>query len=160
MTAVYLNDELKHSSARMAHIEGEPYLDAAVLASALGCEIKTYPEQGLVVVCRDDACLPLPCGDGSGGTVAHGGAILVGLGAVSEFLRFAYAAGEREVRLTTGAAVEKRIEQKQAGVLNVGDPMPDFVLPGIPSDRPGAGERVALSRFRGRKLAIYAWASW
>ena len=75
-------------------------------------------------------------------------------------LRFDYEVEGDEVRLTTGSEVETKIDEAKAGVLKVGDPMPDFTLPSIPIGRKGAGDWVSLSSFRGKKLAIYAWASW
>ena len=160
MATVLLNGEIKHEGATTALVDGEPYLDGAVLASLLGCEVKRYDEQGLAVVCTEESCLPLQVDDGAGGALKRDGLTLVGLGAVRELLRFEYAVEGDEVRLTTGSEVETKIDEAKADVLKVGDPMPDFVLPGIPAEREGAGEWVALSSFRGKKLAIYAWASW
>lgn len=160
MARVFLNGQIQQESAASADVNGEPYVDGGLIASLLGAEIKSYPDQGLAVVCTAESCLPLQVDDGSGGALERNGATLVGLGAVREFLRFDYAVEGDEVRLTTGGEVEKKIDEAKAGVLNVGDPMPDFSLPSIPTDREGAGDWVSLSSFRGKKLAIYAWGSW
>ena len=39
--------------------------------------------------------------------------------------------------------------------LKVGDVVPDFVLPSITDD-----EMVSFSRFRGKRVLLFLWASW
>src|SRR5438093_13508655 len=86
-------------------------------------------------LCRDDVCIPLPPGD-------------LDLGGLAGALRRPLVIDEAAGVAAMGASAMTR-----GAALSSGE-APDFTLPDL------AGREWTLSQFRGRKVVLYADASW
>lgn len=112
--------------------DGSVWVRADRYAALLGATVEVEEAAGLLVVCVEDRCTPLR------------------LGTDAEMVRGKpYARVERLMRaLGMVEAPEPRVG------LGPGDMAPDFTLDSL------EGTPVSLHDYRGRKVLIFAWASW
>lgn len=120
-------------------VEGQAaYLPVSFFESALHLERKDLAP-GLVGMCRDDLCIPLPIR-------ARGAQEYVSALGLIEGLSGAYVWDAEGGQLFLDMRPQWQ-EGPSEGLV-------DFSLPDL------EGRTVRLSDFRGKKVAIFAWASW
>ena len=122
-----------------AQVEGRAaYLPVVFFESALHLERKDLAPD-LVGLCQDDLCIPLPV------RVLEGEEHVSALGLI-EALKGAYVWDEDASQLFLDLRSRLKGTPSQGPI--------DFSLPDL------EGHAVRLFDFRGRKVAVFAWASW
>ena len=113
---------------------------------AVGAEAKVLENDGPLVVCREDLCIPLNGGEDS--TLEIGGVLYGNLAAFGGPLGLHWEVSMDTLKVHTSGSQEK------AG-LGIGDLPPVFELPDLYT-----GEPVSPIAYRGKKTVFYMWASW
>jgi hypothetical protein len=127
--------------------ESGVYLPMDFLTGKLHFQRKDLPGDR-VGVCHGDRCIPLPKGAGANAVRSVGESEFVPLGFVSKALGATMLWDAKEGDLMLDLS-RRRPEQSQ------GVNLPrDFSLPSLD------GEPVPLSSFAGKKVLLFAWASW
>ncbi len=123
----------------LAQVESETvYLPVSFFESALHLERKDLAPQ-LVGLCQDDLCIPLP-------VRSYEGTEYVSSRGLVDALTGAYLWDGKTDRLL----MDLRPQPKQAGTQKE----IDFALPDLD------GKTIQLADFRGKKVIVFAWASW
>ena len=136
-------------SLQVVRANGGVYVSAQPLLDAFDAHIEGVNDDA-VSVCVGEGVCALVRTDGSDDRMAHrDGSWLMSLAAVPDLLRAHYSwdADAETVAIESGPA------RKRSG-LQAGDPFPDMALPDMD------GTAVAFTEFRGRKVALFTWASW
>lgn len=161
-------EEQRISKAYVIMRENEHFVEAGQIKRVFGGSIKEYASQELVVICREDTCLPMILGDEFSEAFRRHDKVYLRLEALKDFLKFEYKwDGENlEIKMFwEGQDVTKpriTITNGTEGkkFLAVGDPMPDFALPEVVPNTGVPGPLIRLSGFGRQKLAIYSWSSY
>jgi hypothetical protein len=111
--------------------DGALWALAEAYAASLGGYSETLEAQGIVTVCVGERCIPLRIGESAR------------LDGDAAWIRV-----DRAARIVSGDPAGP------ATGLSAGDRAPSFTLKSL------AGDPVSLEEYRGRKLLVFAWASW
>ena len=127
--------------------EGEVYLPMEFLVERVGLKRKSLPG-GNVGICRGDLCVPFSVGEAPGFIRRTAERELVPAGRLAKSMGGAivWDAEENDLLLDLAGRPASASPANGSSV--------DFTLPDL------AGRPVALSAFRGKKVLVFAWASW
>ena len=133
-------------------IGGSRLFPAAEIANRAGGALKLLNDGKLAVLCLGDRCTPVPV-DGTQAAVRDG-AVFVKQEVLARALHVSltYAPDRNAVTLSETAFAQH--ETSQPFSVQVGQPVPDVELADLD------GKRVKLSAFRGKRVAVFSWASW
>lgn len=112
-----------------------------------GLQRKDLPN-GQLGICRDDVCVPFKTGDGDDALRAVDGEVFVPVRRLVEGLRGSLVWDAEAGTLL----IDLSLQPARASAL-VGKTL-ELTLPDL------GGDAISLSSFRGRKLLLFAWASW
>ena len=153
-------EEQRISKAYVIIRENEHFVEAGQIKKVFGGSIKEYASQELVVICREDTCLPIILGDEFSEAFRRHDKVYLRLESLKDFLKFEYKwDGENlEITFLPRITITNGTEGNQ--FLAVGDPLPDFALPEVFPNTGVPGPLIRLSGFGRQKLAIYSWSSY
>ncbi len=123
------------------------YLSSEFLTSTLGLERKPLPN-GTLGLCLGDLCIPMTSRDGDNPVLHEQNQQFFSINYFLDALKSRYV-WDRESGVFLLDLQTHSQEQPEQGEHPV-----DFSLPTL------AGKKVKLSDYRGRKVAVFAWASW
>lgn len=127
--------------------EDDAYVPMEFLVDRFGLERKSL-SAGKVGICRKDRCIPFSVGKAPGDIRRVGQQEYVPVRRLAKALGCAvvWKADENDLMLD--------VTSRTPPVATALDSLVDFTLPDL------AGKPVALSSFRGKRVVLFAWASW
>jgi len=133
-------------------VGGSRLFPAEEIVSRAGGALKVLNDGKLAVLGQGDRCTPVPV-EGTQ-AVMRDGAVFVNQEVLARALRrsLTYAADGNVATLAETTLEQPEITQPFT--MQVGQPVPDVELADLD------GNRVKLSDFRGKRVAVFSWASW
>jgi len=147
--SIYVTGEENISGVRAVIENGSVFISLDDISEKLGIISKGIGE-GMVGLCKGDLCVPVQL-DNEKDARRDSGVLMINAHLIAATL-------ESKVEwLVMGKALRfipvDNVMPDEA--LKVGDVVPDFVLPSIAD-----GKMVSFSRFRGKRVLLFLWASW
>ncbi len=147
--SVYVTGEENISGVRAVIEDGSVFISLDDISEKLGIISKDIGE-GMVGLCKGDLCVPVQL-DNEEDARRDSGVLMINADLIAATL------DSRAEWLVMGRALRfipvDNVMPDEA--LKVGDVVPDFLLPSIAD-----GKMVSFSRFRGKRVLLFLWASW
>ncbi len=147
--SIYVTGEENISGVRAVIEDGSVFISLDDISERLGIISKDIGE-GMVGLCKGDLCVPVQL-DNEEDARRDSGVLMINAHLIAATL------DSRSEWLIMGKALRfipvDNVMPDEA--LKVGDVVPDFVLPSITD-----GKMVSFSRFRGKRVLLFLWASW
>jgi len=134
-------------SGELRNIDGEVHVALKLLTKKLGLELKELGEER-IGICRGDLCIPFDVAEKAGALRRDGKSLWVPVTPLVEALG-GFFTWDAEAK----ALLMDLSDVHRAATWAVGTPF-DLKLPDL------EGNPVSVERYRGRKVLLYAWASW
>jgi|GEM_PF-2019775 len=134
-------------NGELRSIDGEAHVALKLLTEKLGLELKELGEER-IGICRGDLCIPFDVSNKAGALRRDGKTLWVPVAPLVEALggHFIWDADAKALLLDLS-------DVHRVATWAVGAPF-DLQLPDL------EGDSVSVVRYRGRKVLLYAWASW
>ncbi len=135
------------TNTRLILVDDNPYLPVKMLVEQFDLESKTLPNDQ-VGICRDDRCVPFSTGSGKDDLRTEGGKTYVPVERLVKGL-----GGTHVWDATSQTLLMDLTPRHSHNSTNVGKKL-DAMLTDL------EGTPVKLSSFRGKRMVLFAWASW
>jgi hypothetical protein len=147
--SIYVTGEENISGVRAVIEDGSVFISLDDISEKLGIISKDIGK-GMVGLCKGDLCVPVQL-DNEEDARRDSGVLMINAHLIAATLE------SKAQWLVMGKALRfipvDNVMPDEA--LKVGDVVPDFVLPSIAD-----GKMVSFSRFRGKRVLLFLWASW
>ena len=147
--SIYITGEENIPGVRAVIEDGSVFISLDDISEKLGIISKDIGE-GMVGLCKGDLCVPVQL-DNEEDARRDSGVLMINAHLIAATLE------SKAQWLVMGKALRfipvDNVMPDEA--LKVGDVVPDFVLPSIAD-----GKMVSFSRFRGKRVLLFLWASW
>lgn len=147
--SIYITGEENIPGVRAVIEDGSVFISLDYISEKLGIISKDIGE-GMVGLCKGDLCVPVQL-DNEEDARRDSGVLMINAHLIAATLE------SKAQWLVMGKALRfipvDNVMPDEA--LKVGDVVPDFVLPSIAD-----GKMVSFSRFRGKRVLLFLWASW
>jgi hypothetical protein len=147
--SIHITGEENIPGVRAVIEDGSVFISLDDISERLGIVSKDIGE-GMVGLCKGDLCVPVQL-DNEEDARRDSGVLMINADLIAATLNL------KAEWLIMGKALRfvpvDHVMPDEA--LKVGDVVPDFVLPSITD-----GKMVSFSKFRGKRVLLFLWASW